>query len=417
MALGLGLLYLFAITPLSIPDGTYHYVTSYRMSNVILGQRVDGVDYAEAEDFDFTSFSEQCNTADGYRRVLQELGGGDRSSERIPIPVDRYDRYFIQEVPSGFGIALARLLGRNFVTTILMGRLFNLMFFAACVYFSVKRIPRYKTALGLAALVPMSLQQAASCSYDCFISGISLFLIASILKAIYEEGPLSGRDFWCILLAGMLLAPAKMIYSVILLLCFLIPWGRFGSKRKKAIGLGVIFLCAVIFILIFQMSALGDLAAGGDSLDDPGGRNYTLSFVFSHPLRTAMIFARTLLTQGGWYFDTMLGSSLGSLALPVSAWIITGFALTIFLSILNQKGALPMMHRVSFLLVAALVTALAMASMFLSWTRDTASVIDGVFSLCNSLGLEKRIDKELIVTFILLHGNVIVNVVDFTMRH
>lgn len=68
--------------------------------------------------------------------------------------------------------------------------------------------------------------------------------------------------------------------------------------------------------------------------------------------------------------------------------------------------------------------------MFLSWTRDTASVIDGVqgryllpvfplmvFSLCNSLGLEKRIDKELIVTFILLHGNVIVNVVDFTMRH
>lgn len=430
LALALGLLYMFAITPFSIPDGHFHYFTSYQMSSAILGQRVDGVYYGEAEDFDFTDFTRHYNTATGYRRVVNEFGKQGENEELVPIPYDRYDEYFVQEMPSGLGITLARLLGCNFVTTILMGRLFNLIFFAACVYFAVKRIPRYKTAMGLAALVPMSLHQAASCSYDCFINGISFFLISSILKAIYEEGALSKRDYLCILLAGVLLAPAKVIYSAILLLCLLIPWERFGSKRKKAIGVGVILLCAFVFIGIFRLGVLGDMVVASDELNWAGGHNYTLGFVLQHPIKTAEIYIRTINQYGTTWIFGMIGAMLSGLSLGIPQWIILVLMVTIFLAIGTQREFIPVSHRACYILTAALVTVLGMTSMFLNWTSDTWQVIEGmqgryllpvfpllVFSLSNSLTLHKDVDRELILTTILLHGNVIVTVLEYTLQH
>lgn len=433
LALGLGLLYMFAIPPLSIPDGTYHYYTSYQMSSALMGQKVNGVYYGEADDFDFSDFSELTNNAGSYLRIIDEFGQGDGMEDKtlLPLSYDRYDKYFIQELPSGLGITVSRLLGRNFVTTILMGRLFNLLFFVACVYFSVKRIPqRFKTPMGLATLVPMALQQAASCSYDCFINGVSLFLVASILKAIYDEGTLSKRDYLCILVAGMLLAPAKMIYSVILLLCFLIPWERFGSKKKKIIGIGLIFLCIVVFILIFQLASIGNIVDGGDGLNWAGGHNYTIGFILSHPLRTVKIFIRTLIERGGWYVDTMIGSSLCGLSLPVPSWIIKGFILVLCLAAFNQEEALLSLHRGSFILVSAMVVGLAMLSMFLVWTSDTWPVIEGVqgryllptcplmvFSLCDSLTTKRKVDRELILAFVLLHGNTLMAILQYTLEH
>lgn len=431
LALALGLLYMFAITPFSIPDGHFHYFTSYQMSSVILGQRVDGVYYGEAEDFDFTGFTGHYNTAAGYRRVVNEFGKQGEHEELVPIPYDRYDEYFVQEIPSGLGIALARFLGYNLVTTILMGRLFNLIFFASCVYFAVKRTPRYKTAIGLAALVPMSLHQAASCSYDCFIDGISLFLISSILKAIYEEGGLTKRDYLCILLAGVLLAPAKVIYSgAILLLCLLIPWKRFSSKKKKAIGIGMILLCALIFVGIFRLRALGDMVVESDELNWAGGHNYTLGFVLQHPLKTMGIYIRTLDQYGTTWIFCMIGAMLSGLSLGIPQWIILALMVTIFLAIGTQREPLPASHRVYYILTVTLVTVLAMTSMFLGWTSDTWQVIEGVqgryllpvfpllvVSLGDSLTLRKDIDRELIVTTILLHGNVIMAVLEYTLQH
>lgn len=430
LTLTVGLLYMFAITPFSIPDGHYHYFSSYQMSSVILGQQVDGVYYGEAEDFDFTGFTGHQNTATGYRRMVNEFGKQGKDEELVPIPWASYDEYFVQEIPSGLGIALARLLGCNFVTTILMGRLFNLMFFAACVYFAVKRSPRYKTALGLAALLPMSLQQAASCSYDCFINGISLFLVSTILKAIYEEGALTKRDYLCILLAGVLLAPAKVIYSAILLLCLLIPCERFGSKRKKVIGIGWILLCALVFIGVFKLGTLESLVAESDKLNWAGGHNYTLGFALRHPLKTVGIYIRTLDQYGTTWIFWMVGAALSGLSLGIPQWMILALMVTIFFAVGTQREPLPASHRVCYILTAALVIVLAMTSMFLGWTSNTWQVIEGVqgryflpvfsllvVSLGNSLTLRRDIDRELIVTTIILHGNVIMAVLEYTLQH
>lgn len=427
VAFSVGLLYLVTITPLAVPDEAAHCRNAYWVSDRILLQSEAG-DRVDVRALDQMGFKLHYNTAAGYQRVLWEIGG--REQDGAPVPMAEKPGYFVQYLPQGLGIAGARAAGRNFVTAFFLGRLFNLIFFTGCLYFAVKRTPRFKVSLGLVGIMPMTLHQAASLSYDAFVNGMAFVLIASILKAIYEEGELSKGDYFWILVTGVLLAPCKVIYCAILPLCLLIPRERFGKGREKLIGVALILLAAAVCAVVFQMRGLAGMAGGGDGLNWEGGHNYTLSFVFSHPLRTVKIFARTLLERVGYYFSTMVGSSLCGYTLPVPFGIVLGFTAVAFLSAMRQQGPLPGVHRGSFFLVAAVVTGLAMLSMFLAWTSDTRSVIEGVqgrylipifplllFGSSSTLALERDIDKELVTTAVLLHGNVIASVLSYTVLH
>lgn len=433
LAFGIGLFYLVTITPLSVPDEPHHYQSSYQLSNYLLFQW-DVSEYGDAHDFDYTNFVGHQNVSSGYLRIMKELGGKAFEGESIPIPHPRALSYFVEYLPQALGISLARILNFNFTTTFLIGRLFNLLFYAACLYFAVKRTPKFKLVIGLIGIMPMSLHQAASYSYDVFINGMAFVLIASILKAVYEENRLDRKDYLWILISGVLLAPAKVIYSAILLLCLLIPQECFRNKQQKFQGIALILTMAAVFVVLFQLNGLASMAAGTDELNWEGQTNYTLNFVFQHPLRTAEIFLQTFIEWGDTWLYWMVGSSLSGLSLSVPTWIINAFILVILLSVLSEadeKGRLSAIHRCSFLCVFVAVLLLAMASMFLGWTSDTRPIIQGVqgrylipvfplliFSLNNkTLVLRRNIDKELIIASMFLHGNVIINILNYTLRH
>ncbi len=380
-----GCFYLFTMTPISIPDEQYHHFTTYKLSNYLL-LHLDDPDKGDSKDLDYSGCAGHFNVSSAYLRLID--GDGEKllvPSEKIDIPHLDALKYFIQYLSPAIGISLGRILNLPFMQLFLLGRFFNLLFFTICVYFAVKRTPQFKNLFGLIALMPMSLHQAASYSYDCFINGISFVLISSLLKAIYEEGAISKKDIAWIIVSGSLLAPAKVVYCPILLLALLIPRERFTSKKRKIITVLLIYLVCFLFMLIFMGSNLisflsSNLEETSDTINYAGGHNYTIGFILKNPLETLEIFWNTYKAYYGWFYQS-LGSILAGYSLIVPGWIFSILVFNALVSALScddSKFKLTNLNRLIFVLIYIIVVILVMFSMFTGWTSDTLTIIQGV---------------------------------------
>lgn len=432
-ALLLGLIYLFVMTPLAIPDEAYHYHSSYRLSNALL-LRPDS-ELGKAADFDYTGFVGHENVASGYDRIARELLAPAEAGGETVIPMPRGLSYFIEYLPQSAGIAIGRLTGQNFVRTFYLGRLCNLLFYVAMLFFTLRRAPKFKLILGLAAITPMALHQAASFSYDGFINAVSFFLIASLLKCIFEEGELSWKDYACVLVAGALLAPAKVVYTPIILPVLLIPAARFHSKAERWVKLAAVFLACIVLILVFQLSDISRIAGTAErSLNWEGQYNYDIAFVLHNPVQTAKIFCRTLLDRGVGYVTTCFGGRLAGLSLRLSPWIIALFmALFLAAALFGEKGTgrLTVGPRLLLLGIVCVVGVSVMASMFLAWTSNTRPIIEGVqgryflpvlpllgMGLSTDLVLTRRDTRRFYpVCALTLHACVFTEIVRYTYCH
>ena len=374
-ALLLGLFMLFAVTPLSAPDEQAHYECVFQLSQRLLGQREYNPAY-----FDFSGLSGHFNVSSGYLRLMDGLFSPLPEGKLLPWP-ERGIAYFPEYLPQTVGLTLARLLGGNFLTALLLGRFTNLLFFIGCLALAIRTAPEEaRHTLGLMGLLPITLQQCASLSYDSFILGLSLLLLAQILCAARERGPISLPRLGGIFLCAVLLAPTRAVYAVLSALLWLIPAGRFGGKGRRGLTFVLLlFLCAGAAVLA-QYNTMAAMGGGGASLNWEGGQNYTLPFILAHPGRTAGIFLRTLRELLLPWLLEAHGGTLSGLSLRIHRWIPAGFALLLLLSVsAREEGERPdWRERVLLLATAAAVVLGTMGAMLLGWTSDTRDVIAGV---------------------------------------
>jgi len=430
LAVGLGVCYLLVMTPLSIPDEPFHYQSSYKLSNYLLF-RWDTADYIEEANYNYDQFAAHFNVSTGYLRIMDEFGGkGAASGEKVQFwgtPT-----YFVEYLPQALGISLGRILNFNFVTMFLLGRFFNLIFYAGCLYFAVKRVPKFKTLFGLIGIMPMTLHQAASYSYDGFINGMAFVLIASIMNALYGEGLLSKKDYNCILWVGVLLAPAKVVYCTILILALFIPKERFDGKRQMVKRTSLLFFAAGVFVMLFQLKNVSRLAHTPDALNYAGVPLYSVEFILRHPIQTIKIFADTFQQSANLWLYCAVGYILSGYSFLVSGPIIQYYILIILLAVLGHTDSdefLPFYHRAGFLSVTLVVVLMVMLSMFLGWTANGAAMIDGIqgryfipvipllaLSFNNkTFTLSRRIDWALIVAAVWLNRDVLLKVLNHTI--
>ena len=376
LALLLGTAYLFVVTPLAVPDEYHHYRMSLTFSNYLLFHRGDPLSVPAAL-LDQAGFAQHKNVSAGYVRVLEELlaplaAGKSASTE---LPAGGYPLFYL---PQTLGVTLGRLLGRGMVGTFLPGRLGNLLFYTGCVYYSVRRAPKYKTVLGVTALLPMALQQAASFSYDAFTNGMAFCFTAELLYAMCGEGAMTNKDLLRLLLAGVLLAPAKAAYVTMLPLVYLAPAARFGGKRDKRRAAALLLLAAAVFLALVYLPGLPDRAADPDALNWEGGHNYTPAWALAHPGQTARIFARSLLDRTPSWAFTSVGGILGGTSLILPFWIPLGLLILAWLSAGEAGDGPARAVRASFLFSAFATALLFLVTMFFTWTSDDRTIIQGV---------------------------------------
>lgn len=393
----LGLLFTFAFTPGSVPDEPFHYWSAYSVSNLMMGKEVDFDNYslvARQEDIDLDLNDTYILSRDSVVKTMDhaELFLSDSSEVSHDVQKSMLDytssplyiRFF-----SALGLTLGRLANLGAYPTFMLGRLFNLLMFCGLVLLSVRITPIAKSGFMAASLLPMTLHLAASFSYDGGTIGLSFLLLALLLKGVYSDSSFSTRDIILSFILAALLAPCKAVYSVVVFVAWLIPSGRFSSKRIAYLYKIILPLICLITIVVVRIPTLTDMASAPSSteLDHRGseaGVFYSPTDIVSDPIGTIFMFARTLVSYEDSYLTGVIGGQLGWLQANTTApfFVVIPFIIILIGAFQsnNQEHAVELssMHRFWFFLLAMIGWLGVMMSMYLGWTFTSEDLIQGV---------------------------------------
>lgn len=405
----LGAANIFVFKGLSAPDEVSHYISAYRLSNEIMHQPVTdeyGQVYVRACDL----FLEDTEDRMDAVRAANEAGIEDFDRELVifgqTLDEDVYrvyhdglpDRADTDEdpalscqwtvnttpaayIPQAIGISLARLIGLGPIGLISLGKLFNLIFFALMSSYAVYIIPKGKDIICSAALLPMTLHLAGSMSYDVFTVSCSFVFIAVIINIRYEGG--SVRKYIVSALVLALLAPCKLVYSLLIMLVFMLICEARGRKRREYIVFGAAcLLLAGASMYLVNHAVIGGYAAAEETViewaDEAEG--YTLSYLMHRPKELIDIFYRSFMMMSGNWFATMFGIYLGNqdpvlnVPYPVIGLLAAGLLVTAAGSDIRLKG----LERCTAAVTFAAVLAALMGSMLIAYTPMSSPYIQGV---------------------------------------
>jgi hypothetical protein len=324
-----GLVYMFVLPPMSAPDEIRHYLTAYKLSNQMMGKTAvdeEGHVYMRAEDADL--LLNDYPGHDDYYRLLTSWRGAVDDTPVLFMDEVAQNNLWLAYLPQAVGITLARLLGLRQLPLMMLARLMNLAFFLVCLGFAMKFMPFGKELLGLAALLPMTMEQVSSMSYDAFILGAAFLYTAYVLHLAFMADRVRVRDMVLVTALMAVLGPIKMVYIFLAFLMFLIPKEKFGSTKRYALcALGMVAVIA-LFYLVLQLGKLTEYVQETNThLNYADAESYTLSFVLTHPANTVKVFFNTVRLLSGQWYGQMVGYSLGwlEIAMPeVVPYLFTG---------------------------------------------------------------------------------------------
>lgn len=262
LVLGLGVLYSFVLPPYAAPDEKYHINQSFtlacRWANFFsddgwqMGHVPTTTSFRRETDVDAT-LQDENTTVFTWQEFTDTLftttdAAFDSHQEFAELQTDQNPLLYLV---SGAAVFLAYLLHLGFTPALALGRLANLLLFAALAAWAVRVTPFGKRVFAAVALLPMTLHLAASFSRDAPLLGLCFVFTALVLDAAFgpdKSKALTPARLTALLLTGVLLAPGKMVYLPLAALVLLVPNLRLGrhAKAKKTAYLAACVLLALV---------------------------------------------------------------------------------------------------------------------------------------------------------------------------
>ena len=282
LVLGLGVLYSFVLPPYAAPDEKYHINQSFtlacRWANFFsddgwqMGHVPTTTSFRRETDVD-TTLQDENTTVFTWQEFTDTLftttdASFDSHQEYAELQTDQNPLLYLA---SGAAVFVAYLFHLGFTPALALGRLANLLLFAALASWAVKVTPWGKRIFAAVALLPMTLHLAASFSRDAPLLGLCFAFTALVLDAAFgahRDRPLPSARLAALLLTGVLLAPGKMVYLPLAALLLLVPGPRLGhhAKAKKAAYLAVCVALALV-LNTGTLTATTGTRLGGDHGD------------------------------------------------------------------------------------------------------------------------------------------------------
>lgn len=241
------------------PDEYVHITTAYSMSNKWQGHPYGG--YYEGtllmRESDAIDWMNPVNyNAFELHDIYENFEKTEKADNFVFIRANKANVFPPLYWAQAAGISLAKLMGVSFSALIVMGRLANLALYIALVYFAIRKMPFFKTAMAVIALTPVPLQLAASFSYDTLVIGLCFLFIASVLEIIYSREKAGLKDTLLLAVLAAFIAPGKTIYILVVVLVLAIPFDKFGGTKKAIINLAVIAAAAVVMWLSYNQGVV-----------------------------------------------------------------------------------------------------------------------------------------------------------------
>lgn len=401
LAIMLGSLVTFILPVNSIPDESSHFDAAYYYSDLIL--RIpetghEGTIYKRR--CDVVMQDSLANTLEGnhYYQLKNHFFETSLDSELIEVPYTITSHivpgftYF----PAAIGISFGRLLHLGAFSTFTLGRLFDLLAYVLLITLSLRLMPFGRNLTAMICLLPISLQQAASASYDAVLMGI-LFLTGALFLSFWSKERLGWLDIIAAsVLSGLLAISKGGVYLPVLLL--LVPVfikkiqryrnggtaaGRKGIQyvRKVWLIVSCAFLAGIaavgMYMLKYRMTMaviLGQAENGGT------GVTYGLGTFIRAPQKLIYMLWKTLIDVGDTHLRDLFGGRLSWLQVK-TGWPFLLFLLIGVLFLAHTEGdrmSSSGREKAVLLLTVLCVVLLVDLSMLLAYTVTSSSHIQGI---------------------------------------
>lgn len=378
----IGMLYLFALPPYTVPDEASHFVTAYSKTSSILGKTAtDDNGLIVIEDERLWGASKSYPTRDSYDTYIRGALGmtepmaNEEISPRAPLNI-MFTGYF----PQMIGITLGRLLHFNPEQILLIGRFFSLIWYLIVMFFAIKLMPFGKMGLFAIGTLPMTMQMVVSYNYDSILLGACFFAFAYLLYLIYKKEQVKNWDIVLLSVIGIVIASIKFIYLPILGLALFIPKEKFKSKHGKIIAGAIIVVLSVAVLLYSKISFINRIANPHTSSTTGTGEAITVGYFLRHPRSMFNIFFRTFEHKTSFYIFSMLASPLGWVEINLPEIIVFAFLLVLMLSLITKGGEKTEVSakiKVFSTVAAALMAFLGLVAMLFDVTVVGSGQIEG----------------------------------------
>lgn len=311
-ALTFGILSAVLLPQLSANDENMHFIRSYQLTELESGKNCtlpvdikergfyaiytgDHPDYSFGEKKVDTAsqMDTDCGTATSYNPLLH--------------------------LPQTIGVAIAKLVWPTTGGMILLGRLFNVLFYCIALFFIIRKAKIGKWLLVVIGLLPMMIHMTGSLTGDVVNNIILLGFITYIFNLFIQKTVMSKKQVAILIILSALLAVTKMTNLVLLLPILFLPKNVLPTitiKKKKIpkalLRLIIGGLCgiAAISVVVAWAYLYGSSPAGGiDAVNPVLEKPYLfLKILFNTYINPDISFG------GVSYSDWLLRGVVGSFA-------------------------------------------------------------------------------------------------------
>ena len=393
IAVILGITMSAVFMPHGIPDEPGHIDTAYQLSNIMMGKGKagDGIVYKRKADVIQDDLLVNGLESNSYYQLKENLFKRPSDTELIPVVFDDAGRIVpdIVYLPMAVGITIGRLLGLSTLMTYYIGRMLNLLVFILITAFAIKLLPYGKNLVAMIMLLPISMQQASSASYDSMINALLILYMAYNLMLYYNKKFRIKDAVVLLLLSGFIVMCKGGVYAPLCLLLIGLPYSSFrlsDKKEAKEKPKKLIFIISILAVAAVLISVL--IYAGYPTfktlLVDGTIRGeteiYTFSDIMNDPETVLYMVWNTMVQRGGSLLAGLLGGRLSWLDVKGS-WIfliILGSGLLFMTNIEGDKLTVSTKEKSCIMISHVFVIILIVGSMIVGFTKLDSDVIQGL---------------------------------------
>jgi uncharacterized membrane protein len=332
-ALTWGVIQVFIVPPLQVPDEGDHFFRAWAIADGQLTADRQGMvtipgSLGTAAAL-YTSLVGSMNalpvTLDGQPtfRSYEDLFNGHAATTPVRV-ISRVASYGpTGYMPQAVGIALGQAGGLPPLTSFYLARLANLIVAVALVFLAIRLAPFAKQLYLLLGLLPMTMYEFASVSVDAMTIAGAMFFVALVMHASHRERIRPGLAIGILATAAVLLNVKPGYWALVLLLLMLRP-SQVGGRSRYVAFVGAAFLLVSAVALTLYLGTATD-ARGAATI---GGPMAQVQFIVTQPLAFLEILGASLQRYGVvWALE-----SIGTLGW-LNVWL--PFALYVFVVVVG----------------------------------------------------------------------------------
>lgn len=258
LAIPFGIFSAIAVPQLKVSDENMHFLKAYNLASSQLGAH--NCHYPKMVEQRAASIYQGNFDTDLAKVDFQDTVNATCGSAASYSP--------IMHMSQAVGIFIAKLIHPSTGVMILLGRLANLAFFVAAVYYIIKKVRIGKWVFAVIALFPLSIHMAASLSSDAMNNVIVMAFIAFVFNLFIQKKQATNRELIVLAVLSGALALTKATNIVLLFMLPFLPANLFGKSRFAGLFNAkkwtVVAICAAFSTLClvgWQKMYSGPLAA------------------------------------------------------------------------------------------------------------------------------------------------------------